>query len=125
MMEQPAYAESFEQLLDSCAERQVAVQTIKAVARRRWAKGEKPTTTTWYHAFEDPEDIERTIHWALARPGLFVNTASDPTLMRRSIEAAERFTAEPSRAEMTAAWERLDVQALFISGYDGVGRSAQ
>jgi aryl-alcohol dehydrogenase-like predicted oxidoreductase len=125
MMEQPAYAESFEQLLVSCAERQVAVQTIKAVARRRWAKGEKPTTTTWYRAFEDPEDIERTIHWALARPGIFVNTASDPTLMRRSVEAAERFTAQPSREEMTAAWERLGVQALFISGYDGVGRSAQ
>ncbi len=125
MMEQPDYAASFEQLGALCAERQVAVQTIKAVARRRWGKDEEPSTTTWYHAFEDPEDIERAIHWALARPDIFVNTASDPTLMRRSIEAAERVTAEPSREEMTAAWERLDVQALFISGYDGVGRSSQ
>ncbi len=125
MMEQPDYAASFEQLSALCAERQVAVQTIKAVARRRWGKDEEPSTTTWYHAFEDPEDIERAIHWALARPGIFVNTASDPTLMRRSVEAAGRFAAEPSREEMTAAWERLDVQALFISGYDGVGRSAQ
>ena len=125
MMEQPDYAASFEQLVTACAERQVAVQTIKAVARRRWAKDEKPTTTTWYHAFEDPEDIERAIQWAFARPAIFVNTASDPTLMRRSIEAAERFTAEPSREEMTAASGRLDVQALFISGYDAVGRGAQ
>ncbi len=125
MMEQPDYAASFEQLSALCAERQVAVQTIKAVARRRWGKDEEPSTTTWYHAFEDPEDIERAIHWALARPGIFVNTASDPTLMRTSVEAAGRFTAEPSREEMTAAWERLDVQALFVSGYDGVGRSAQ
>ncbi|MCZ6783616.1 MAG: aldo/keto reductase [Proteobacteria bacterium] len=125
MREQPAYAESFEKLLEVCAERRVAVQTIKAVARRRWGKDEKPTTTTWYHAFEDPEDIERAIHWALARPGIFVNTASDPGLMRTSLAAAASFTAEPSRDEMTSAWGRLDVQALFISGYEGVGRSAQ
>ncbi len=125
MMEQPAYAQSFEQLLASCAEQRVAVQTIKAVARRRWEKGERPTTTTWYRAFEDREDIERAIHWALARPGIFVNTASDPTLMRSSIEAAASAAAEPSREEMTAASGRLDVQALFSSGGDGVGRAAR
>ena len=125
MMEQPAYAQSFEQLLASCAEQRVAVQTIKAVARRRWAKGEKPSTTTWYRAFEDREDIERAIHWALSRPGIFVNTASDPTLMRNSIEAAASAAAEPSREEMTAAWRRLGVEALFASGDDGVGRAAR
>ena len=125
MMEQPAYAESFEKLLAVCDERRVAVQTIKALARRRWGKVEKPTTTTWYHAFEDPADIERAIHWALARPGIFVNTASDPTLMRRSLAAAQRFSAEPSRDEMTSAWGRLEAQPLFLPGYDEVGRSPQ
>lgn len=123
MMEQPAYAERFDELLAVCAERQVAVQTIKAVARRRWAQGEKPTTTTWYHAFEAPEDIERAIHWALARPGIFVNTASDPRLMRASIQAAERFASEPSRDDMAAAWQRLEVEPLFVAGQDGVGRA--
>ena len=125
MMEQPAYAENFEKLLEVCAERQVAVQTIKAVARRRWAKDEKPTTTTWYHAFEDPVDIERAIQWALARPGIFVNTASDQRLMRQSLAAARGFATAPSRDEMTSAWERLEAQPLFIAGYDGVGRAAQ
>ncbi len=124
VMEQPEYAASFEKLLDVCAERRVAVQTIKAVARRRWGKIEQPTTTTWYHAFEDPADIERAIHWALARPGIFVNTASDAGLMRRSVEAAERFTAEPSRDEMTSAWQRLGAESLFVTGQDDVGRAA-
>ncbi len=125
VMEQPEYAASFEELLEVCADRQVAVQTIKAVARRRWGKVEQPTTTTWYHAFEDPADIERAIHWALARPGIFVNTASDAGLMRRSVAAAERFAVEPSRAEMTSAWDRLGVQALFVAGQDDVGRAAE
>jgi aryl-alcohol dehydrogenase-like predicted oxidoreductase len=121
MMEQPEYAQSFDALLALCAERQVAVQTIKAVARRRWERGEKRGTTTWYHAFEAPEDIERAIHWALARPGVFVNTASDPTLMRASIEAAQRFGASPSDEEMRGAYERLEVEPLFVHGHDGVG----
>ena len=124
LMEQPDYAASFERLLELCAERRVAVQTIKAVARRRWGSVEQPTTTTWYHAFEDPEDIERAIHWALARPGTFVVTASDAGLMRRSVAAAERFVAEPSRDEMLSAWRRLGAESLFVPGQDDVGRAA-
>ena len=125
VMEQPAYAATFEELAGVCATRQVAVQTIKAVARRRWGKVEQPTTTTWYHAFEDPTDIERAIHWALARPGIFVNTASDAGLMRQSIAAAESFTVAPSRQTMVRHWERLGVEALFVEGQDDVGRAAE
>lgn len=121
MMEQPAYAASFEKLLEVCAEREVAVQTIKAVARRRWQEGDERNTTTWYHAFEDPEDIERAIHWALARPGIFVNTASDVALLRHTLAAAERFTGPPAPAEMATAWQRLEVQPLFVPGQDAVG----
>jgi aryl-alcohol dehydrogenase-like predicted oxidoreductase len=120
MMAQPDYAASFEELLSVCAARQVAVQTIKAVARRRWQEGEKRTTTTWYHAFEDPEDIERAVHWALARPGTFVNTASDPTLLRRTLDAARSFEAAPADDEMHALHARLEVTPLFLPGYDGV-----
>jgi len=50
MLEQPDYAESFERLLAVCREKRVAVQTIKALAQRRWADGERPTTSTWYRA---------------------------------------------------------------------------
>ena len=123
MMQQPEYAADFERLLDVCRERQVAVQTIKGIARRRWEEGEKPSTTTWYHAFEDPDDIERAVHWALSRAGIFVNTASDPKLMAHTLRAAECYAAAPSASEMAAASERLAVQPLFIRGYEAVGRA--
>lgn len=121
MMEQPAYAESFEKLLEVCVRRQVAVQTIKAVARRRWHEGETRGTTTWYHALEEPEDIERAVHWVLARPGIFLDTASDPTLLRHTLAAAERFGGAPTRDEMTSAHGRLAVEPLFVPGLDAVG----
>ena len=120
MMAEPDYAASFEELLALCAQREVAVQTIKAVARRRWQEGEKRTTTTWYHAFEAPEDVERAVHWALARPGVFVNTASDPTLLRHTLAAAGRFRGAPGDDEMRAANARLDVEPLFVHGHDGL-----
>ena len=93
------------------------------MARRRWQKGEKRTTSTWYHANEEPEDVERAVHWALARPEIFVNTASDPRLLRLSIEAARTFEGAPSDADIQATQERLEVQPLFIPGHDGVGRA--
>ena len=119
MMAQPEYAASFERLLAVCDERQVAVQTIKAVARRRWREGERPTTTTWYQAFEDPKDIERAIHWALARPQVFVNTASDPTLMRHTLDAASTFVGRSAPGDMAEADQRLGVEPLFVHGYQG------
>ncbi len=123
MMQQSEYAASFEELLAVCEARGVAVQTIKALARRRWEKGEDPTTTTWYHALEDPDDVARAVHWALARPGIFVNTASDPTLLRHSLAAAHAFEGAPTPAEMEASHARLGVQPLFVPGRDGVGRA--
>ena len=121
MMAQPEYAESFERLLAECCDRQVAVQTIKAIARRRWAEGETPSTTTWYRAFEEPADIERAVLWALSRPEVFLNTASDPILLGHTLDAAQRFFDEglgaPSREDMDAAAARLDVAPLFVRGY--------
>jgi len=112
MMQQPEYATDFETLLDRCRQRNVAVQTIKAVARRRWPEGVEPTHTTWYEPLTDPAAIETAVRWALARPGIFVNTASDPRLLRETIRVA---AAEASPEPIDAAG--LGVEPLFIRGY--------
>ena len=82
------YARDFERLLAVCRERSVAVQTIKSVARRRWPEGAAPTHATWYEPLTDPAEIERAVHLALARPGVFVNTASDLRLLAPMVRAA-------------------------------------
>src|SRR6202165_686587 len=46
-MRLPYYAENFEALAATCAERDVAMQTIKAIARSPWL-GRERTTSTWY-----------------------------------------------------------------------------
>jgi aryl-alcohol dehydrogenase-like predicted oxidoreductase len=115
------YARDFEALLALCRERGVAVQTIKSIARRRWDEGAPRTRTTWYEPLEAQADIDRAVAWALARPGIFVNTASDLTLLERMTAAAECWVqagspAAPGEAPMEAAADALGMAPIFIGG---------
>jgi len=119
MMQDAEYAEQFEALLTLCHQRGVAVQTIKSIARRRWAEGTQPRTTTWYEPLEQQAEIDRAVHFALGKPGVFVNTASDLTLLPRMIEAARRYERAPSAAALRADVQQLAIAPLFVRGYSG------
>src|SRR5262245_27174349 len=80
MMQSPEYASEFEALLALCHARGVAVQTIKSVARRRW-EGDTQPRFSWYEPLREPEAIRRAVHFVLGRPGLFLNTSSDATVL--------------------------------------------
>jgi len=112
----PEYARDFERLLALCAERNVAVQTIKSVARRRWPEGAAPTHSTWYEPLTDPAEIERAVHFALARPGVFVNSASDLRLLAPMIRAVRSF-AERHAAATAPPPEPPGLEPLFVRGY--------
>ena len=62
-------------------ERQVAVQTIKAVARRRWPADHEGPRYSWYEPLRDDAAIGRAVRWVLGHPQLFLNTSSDATLL--------------------------------------------
>jgi aryl-alcohol dehydrogenase-like predicted oxidoreductase len=114
MMRDPVYAQDFERLLAVCAERGVAVQTIKSVARRRWPEGATPSHGTWYEPLTDPAEIESAVHWALARPGVFVNSAGDLRLLAPMLRAAAAFSAARSGAPPR---EVPGLEPLFVRGY--------
>src|SRR5215213_9037821 len=56
------YADRFEALAAVCAERDVALQTIKSLARRRW-DGRAHTAATWYEPLREQADIDLGVHW--------------------------------------------------------------
>ena len=111
-MQLPYYAENFEALVRTCAERRVAVQTIKSIAVRPWL-GRERTRTTWYEPLEAQADIDLAVWWVLGRPGVFLNTAGDIDLLPMVLDAAERFQDRPTDAEMTAMLERSQTEPLF------------
>jgi aryl-alcohol dehydrogenase-like predicted oxidoreductase len=112
-MQLPYYAENFESLARTCAERNVAVQTIKSIAARPWL-GHERSRTTWYQPLEAQSDIDLAVWWVLGRPGVFLNTAGDIDLLPRVLDAAERFEKRPSDAEMAALLARSNTEPLFV-----------
>src|SRR6266536_2023785 len=75
----PLYREHFEALAAICAERGVAMQTIKSIALAPW-DGRPQTASTWYEPLTDPADITLAVQWVLGREGVFLNTVGDVKL---------------------------------------------
>jgi aryl-alcohol dehydrogenase-like predicted oxidoreductase len=112
-MQDPRYAETFEALAAVCAERNVALQTIKSLARRRW-DGREHTAATWYEPLREQADIDLAVSWVLGRPEAFLLTAGDVEILPRLLDAAERFTARPSDDEMAGLAARAEAEPLFV-----------
>ncbi|MDF1522608.1 MAG: aldo/keto reductase [Trueperaceae bacterium] len=112
MMQNPTYAADFEALASACAERGVAMQTIKAITRRPW--GERPhDRATWYQPLEDPDAIRLAVHWVLGRPDVFLNSVGDVHLLPRVLEEAEHFVDRPSDQAMQTLVDREAMAPLF------------
>jgi aryl-alcohol dehydrogenase-like predicted oxidoreductase len=113
MMQNPQYAAEFEQLVATCQERNVAVQTIKAITRAPW--GDAPhTATTWYEPLQDQDAIDLAVHWVLGRPGVFLNTVGDIDVLPKVLDAAARFEERPSEEAMQQLAERWELEPLFV-----------
>mgnify|MGYP006999977367 FL=1 len=100
-------------LLATCAERNVAVQTIKSIAYRPWMEQEH-TRSTWYQPLEQQDEIDAAVWWVLARPGIFLNTVGDINLLPRVLDAASRFDASTAQAELAGQVARLSFEPLFV-----------
>jgi aryl-alcohol dehydrogenase-like predicted oxidoreductase len=109
----PTYAADFEATVALCEERNVAVQTIKAVARGPWAAGAHRNRGTWYQPLEDEADIRAAVHWVLARPRLFLNSVGDLNLLPRVLEAADALGPAPDDAAMAGLNERAGLASIF------------
>ncbi len=113
MMQNEQYVADFEALMRVCRERDVAVQTIKSIAKAEW--GEKtPTRTVWYEPLEGQAAVTLAVHWVLGHPGIFLNTAGDVNLLPTVLEAARRFQLPPSDEEMETLAADEGMRPLFV-----------
>jgi aryl-alcohol dehydrogenase-like predicted oxidoreductase len=92
-MQDDQYAREFEELYALCVEKGVALQTIKSIAKRRWQEGDDSPKFSWYEPIREYDALRRAVHWVLRRPGIFLNSSSDATLLPEIIRAAEEFDA--------------------------------
>ena len=115
----PEYREPAEELLALCAQRDLGVMVIKAVAWRPWSDGRPladaiegdPSTgarwaDSWYEPANSDEAITRGVRFALSTDGVHAFcTPGDIDLLPRVLEAAEQFVplTESERQDAVAA----------------------
>ena len=110
----PVYGPDFETLARVCAERNVALQTIKAITRGPWG-ATRPTAATWYEPLTDQDEIDVAVAFVLGRERVFLNTVGDRELLPRVLDAAERFSGPPDQDALDALVEQASMTPLFVS----------
>ncbi|GAA4443546.1 aldo/keto reductase [Phytohabitans houttuyneae] len=112
-MKDPYYAEKFEAVAAVCAERNVALQTIKSLALRPW-EGRPKTAGTWYEPLREQADIDLAVHWVLGNPQAFLLTTGDAEILPALLDAAERFEQRPSDESMESLVAERGLSPLFV-----------
>ena len=113
MAQNAQYAREFDELVEICERRNVAVQTIKSISRGAWSE-QAQTRATWYQPIEDQEGIDLAVNWVLGRSNLFLNTAGDIHLLPRILDAVSRFEAPPSEEAMERLSQVTAMEPLFV-----------
>jgi aryl-alcohol dehydrogenase-like predicted oxidoreductase len=112
MMKNPLYVAGFEAVEKICKQRNVAIQTIKSLARAPW--GDKPRARAcWYEPWEEQADIDLAVGYVLSRPGIFLNSTGDIYVLPKVLDAASRFEAGPTEATMEKLVAEREAVPLF------------
>ena len=113
LMRNAQYAADFQTLVALCRERNVAVQTIKSIARRPWEGRPKTYNTHFYEPLVTQDAIDKVVHWVLGYPDVFLITAGDMRLLPKTLDAANRFEARPSDPEMAVLADKFGMHPIF------------
>lgn len=109
----PRYAADFDELVGLCRKHNVAVQTIKSIARRPWGGRPKTYNTYFYEPLETQDGIDKSVQWVLGFPDSFLITAGDMRLLPKMLAAAKHFEKRPADIEMNAIVNEFDIQPIF------------
>jgi len=114
----PDYRSDVESLLSLCRDRGVAIQVIKAVARRRYDGPARPgeRRLSWYEPLDDPALIARAAAFVLDQPDLFLISSSDWRQLPKLLEAAESPPVDVSEVSLREDRAAYDVTPLFDGG---------
>jgi aryl-alcohol dehydrogenase-like predicted oxidoreductase len=113
MMKNAEYARGFDEMHAYCVEHDVAIQTIKSIARREWPDSEHRARHTWYEPLEDAAAIDLAVRWVLAHENVFLNTVGDINVLPKVLEAANDCGPKPSDEEMERLAAAQSMEALF------------
>lgn len=90
-MANPQYREYAEELIATCKAKDVGTMIIKSITRAPWGNREH-TATTWYEPFDNIEEIQPAVNFALSYDITGLCTAGDTRVLPLMLKACENFT---------------------------------
>jgi aryl-alcohol dehydrogenase-like predicted oxidoreductase len=89
-MANPDYHRHAKELISVCRAKDVGTMVIKSITRAPWGE-RKHTATTWYEPFEDMDQIQQAVNFALSYEVTGICTAGDIRVLPKVIQACENY----------------------------------
>ncbi|MBN1117236.1 MAG: aldo/keto reductase [Bacteroidales bacterium] len=112
LMHNTAYAAEANKLLEKCAKDNIAVQTIKSLAKGKLG-AKKARHNVWYEPVTDEESIRLAVNWVLGNGQVFLNTAGDVQLMKKILKVASELDFPPTDDIMFENQKHQGIKVLF------------
>ena len=113
-MQDARYAETFDALAAVCAERNVALQTIKSLASRPLGRArERPRPPGTSRCASRPTSTSPPTGCSATRRS-FLLTTGDVEILPRLLDAAERFESRPPDEQMAELVRERELAPLFV-----------
>jgi predicted aldo/keto reductase-like oxidoreductase len=113
MMKNPEYATDYNTLEKTCLTKNVAIQTIKSIARRGKGLAKHKKYNTWYNPLDNEKAIFHAVSWVLGDPNVFLNTVGDIHLLETVLKAASVVNKRPDNTIMEKDIEKFQIEPLF------------
>jgi aryl-alcohol dehydrogenase-like predicted oxidoreductase len=100
-MGNPEYRKNADTLIAECKSKDVGTMVIKTITKGPWGE-KKHTASTWYEPFDQMDEIQRAVNFALSYEVTGLCTAGDTRILPLVLKACENFSqcTEPEREQM-------------------------
>jgi len=89
-MANPEFRKHAEELIAICKTKDVGTMIIKTITKGPWGEKEK-TATTWYEPFDQMDEIQKAVNFALSYEVTGLCTAGDTRILPLVLKACENF----------------------------------
>ena len=112
-MANPEYRKYAEELIASCKAKDVGTMVIKSITKAPWGERQH-TATTWYEPFDQSDEIQRAVNFALSYDVTGICTAGDTRVLPLVLKACGNFTrlSDSEKAEMIQSGKQYE--PLFV-----------
>jgi len=108
----PEYRRHAEELLRQCREKDVGVMIIKAIVKLPWGERER-TYNTWYDSFDDPQNIQQGVDFALSQDVTGLCTSADVTILPMFLHDCERYKPMDAMQQEALIAAASDYETIF------------